>query len=306
MAAIDSNACQAVSPVGIPESARDRLQSLRVMIVGLGNIGSYLSLLLAPLIGYARMVDRGHVKPHNAANQMYGPQMVDRPKVDATAQFLSTYAPQLMVDPRVADAEDLPWDDFADVDVVMAGLDSLLSRQTVSERTYPLKIPYIDGAVGEPLLTRVQVLLPGQGCLQCDWSPNHVRQVASEHPCEPGGSPIRPRTLAPNCAGAAAAATMVAQLIKLFSDQPPTTSYEITGDLLAGRSVASRRRLNDACRFDHQTPVEFGLDVAFPEATTGHLVRLLTRTDTVKRICGWRPGAGSLINPYSQAIVMLT
>ncbi len=254
---------------GVSAAIGQRLIDCRVMIAGLGNIGSFLALLMAPLVGSMRLVDRDVVEPHNAVNQLYGPQTAGCTKVDSIARILTHQAPTLRIEQHAIDLQDLPWGYFADIDVCFGGLDSLWARQVVSERTYSLGIPYVDGGVGKPLLAAVKVLLPGQACIECSWTNRHYRQLATEVPCS-GGAKKTARTLSPACAGAAVASLMVAQFIRLFSDSPPSESYEISGDLVTGRFVSSRLRRNQACRFGHETgPREYGLGLDFERATLG-------------------------------------
>jgi molybdopterin/thiamine biosynthesis adenylyltransferase len=255
-----------------------QMQSARVLLVGLGNIGSFLAIMLAPLVAFLRLVDRDRVEHRNTANQFYGPGHVGYTKVDVTSSRLRELAPRLAIERRVTDVEDLPWGDFCDVDLVLAGLDSLHARQIVAERTYALGKPYIDGAVGDLADVRVQVLLSGSACLECAWSATHYRHLATEYPCDPGSAPGAARTIAPGCAGAATAAVMLAQCIRLLGDDPPRDSYEITGDLLAARLASARRCLNTKCRFDHQTrPAEYRLPQPFEQATVGALLDCVRR-----------------------------
>ena len=258
-------------------AAADRLRNKRVLLAGLGNIGSFLAVLLAPQVAFIRLVDRDIVELHNTANQFYSPEHEGLAKVVVTAERIERLAPHLEVERRVADLEDVCWEDFADIDCGLAGLDSLRARQIVSEKLNPLQIPYIDGAVGDPALARVQVLLAGQACLECLWSTSSYRQLATEYPCR-GGAIETPATLALGCAGAATAAVMVAQCVKLFSDEPPLESYEINGDLLAGRFITSRRRRNEQCRFEHDAvPQLIRLETPFAEATINSLLGAVTR-----------------------------
>ena len=261
----------------IVEATADRLRSKRVLLVGLGNIGSFLAVLLAPLVAFIRLVDRDIVELHNTANQFYSPEHEGLAKVVVTADRIERLAPRLEVERRVADLEDVCWEDFADVDCGLAGVDSLRARQLMSDKLNPAQIPYIDGAVGDPALARVQVLLTGQACLECHWSTAHYRQLATEYPCR-GGAIEAPATLALGCAGAATAALMVAQCVKLFSDDPPRESYEINGDLLSGRFITSRRRRNEQCRFDHdEVPQLIHLETPFAEATITSLLAAVMR-----------------------------
>jgi hypothetical protein len=232
-------------------------------------------------VALVRLVDRGTVEIRNTANQFYGPDCEGQAKVAATADRIQRLAPTLTVEQRVADLEDLPWGDFADVDVALAGLDSLGARQVLSEKLFPLGIPLIDGAVGDPLLVRVQVLLPGHACLECSWGEEHYRQLATEYPCSPGKPAQAPRTLSPGCSGAVAAGMIVAQCLRLFGDAPPSESYEINGDVLAGRFLTARRRVNDRCRYCHKLrgsvmPV-IPLQRPFAEATIADLITTAER-----------------------------
>ena len=237
--------------VATAESFVGGLRNARVLIVGLGNIGSFLAVLLAPLVSFVRLVDRDVIENHNAWNQCYAPHQEGKTKVDAMGDWIRQLAPHVQIEHRVADLKDLPWGDFADVDVALAGLDSLRARQMLSEKLQPLRIPYIDGAVGEPLLTRIQVLLPDSACLECQWGEAHYRQLATEYPCHPHRTTPSPRTTVAGCVGAATAALMVAQCTRLFSPEPPRESYEINGDLLTGRFRLATRRRNARCRFPH-------------------------------------------------------
>jgi len=232
----------------VPGLVPDRLRSARVLLAGLGNIGSYLAVLVAPLVSFIRLVDRGTVKARNTANQFYGPDVEGLTKVEATAALLRRLAPHVTVEGRVADLEDLTWGELADVDVALAGLDSLRARQVLSDKLVPLRIPLIDGGVGEPMLVRVQVLLPGRACLQCSWGPGQRRALSTEYRCGVERSVETPPTISPGCGGAVAAGMMVAQCARLFGPGPPQDSYEINGDLLAGRFVAARRHVNNNCR----------------------------------------------------------
>jgi molybdopterin/thiamine biosynthesis adenylyltransferase len=247
----------------------------RVLIVGLGNIGSILAVLVAPHVAFMRLVDRDIIEGRNSSNQLYGPGDVGRNKVDATADRIQQLAPNIPIDRRKTDLADLPWGEYSDVDIILAGLDSLAASQLLSERVFPLGIPWIDGAVGDSL-TRVQVLLPGAACLECCWSDAHYRTLTAETPCLPGGSPSGPRTMASGCVGAATAAFMVAQLQTLLGPNPPAQSYEINGDLQAGYCIQSRRQRNARCRFHHDVVTRWiGTEEPFAAATVGCLLATL-------------------------------
>ena len=127
----------------------------------------------------------------------------------------------------------------------------------------------------------MQVLLPGSACLECSWGKGQYRQLHTETPCRPGAATDTPRTLAPAAAGAATAALMVAQSQKVLSESPPKESYEINGDLLAGRVTTSRRRRNANCRFPHAgRPGEVCLRKRFDVATVGDLLSVVPQSNS--------------------------
>lgn len=253
------------------------LRSKSVGVFGLGNIGSVLANRIAPQVARVLLVDRDTVEPHNTINQSFEPRHVGLNKVDVIAERIERLAPDVKVERRVADLEDLPLQDFAELDFAVAGLDSLRARQLLSERLYPLRIPYVDGAVGEPLLVRTQVLLPGQACLECSWGPAQYRQLAYEYPCFSGAA--AGRTTVQASAGAAAAAAIVAQCMKVFGSDPPRESYEVNGDLLAGRFITARRRRNPRCRFSHEVVSQLiRLEKPFAEATITSLLSAVDRS----------------------------
>lgn len=266
----------------IEDATRERLRSLRVLIVGLGNIGSALVLQLAPLITVMRLVDRDLVEPHNVDNQFYSRHDVQRSKVEATADRIAEHFPSLNIERHATDLELLPWEAFAGVDLILAGLDGRRPRQLLAEKAAALGVPYIDGAVGEPMLVRVQVFVPGGACLECGWGPSDYRQLAAEYPCRP-----RPQSASatatetgrqyptgvPSCAGSAAASLMVAQCVRMFSEAPPRESYEINVDLLSGQSRSGHRRRNLRCRSPHERPPRLlPLGKRFAEATVADLI----------------------------------
>jgi molybdopterin/thiamine biosynthesis adenylyltransferase len=260
-------------------SAAAKFRKRRILQIGLGNIGSHLASLITPLAESLQLVDRDIIEPHNVANQFFGPHHAGRTKVEVTADRIERLAPHLKVGRHVVDLEDLPWEEFAHADVVLGCLDSLRARQILSEKTQALQIPYIDGAVGEPLLVRTQVLLAGQACLECSWGDGEYRQLTTEFPCRPGAAVATPRTAAPACCGAATAAVMVAQYLRLFGQDPPRHSYEINGDLAAAQFRCSARRRNSRCRSPHEpAPRRVRLKRPFDQATVADIVAAVSET----------------------------
>src|SRR3990172_11956552 len=219
---------------GIPEADRDRVRHGRVLVAGAGNIGSWLVVLLAPLVVFIRIVDRDRIEPRNSANQFYTEETaMGRFKSDYLAEWTRARFPNVDIESRPVDLEDLPFGEFADIDVLLGGLDSLRARQVlISERAYPLGKTVIDGGVGEPLIGRVHLFLPGAACVECAWGPPHYRELAAEYPCVPGADAQGIATPAPALLGATVAGMMAAETVNGLAGRLPGASPEIHVDLL--------------------------------------------------------------------------
>lgn len=250
------------------------LQSARVLVVGLGNIGSPLVSLLARLgVGHLRLIDRDRVEAKNVATQEYRPEDVGRFKAEVLAERLKSCE----VEFRAIDLEDMPIG-VAEVDVIFGALDSRRARQLlISEIAWPLGIPVVDGGVGENWKGRVQVFIPGEtACLECTWGNEDYRRLVEEYPCIPGGSVETPSTGAPAFVGAAVASLMVAEATKILHGEMPDASQEIAFDLMHQRHLVTKLRRNPRCRFGHEV-VRTILEIErpFKDATTSEVVRLI-------------------------------
>jgi molybdopterin/thiamine biosynthesis adenylyltransferase len=224
-----------------------------VLLAGVGNIGSHLAPLLARAGLSLRLVDRDVVEEKNLKGQDYLPADVGHPKSEVQARRLRERFPGVKVEAWACDLEDLPRP-VAEVDVVLGALDSRRARQAlVSEIAWPLGVPVVDGGVGEGLLGRVQVFVPGPdtACLECTWGPEDYRLLAREYPCVPGARAQGAPTAAPAFLGSLVASLMASECLRLLAGEAPIESYEVPFDL---RHHALRRYTlvrNRACRYDH-------------------------------------------------------
>lgn len=265
-------------PEQAPTAASPR--TVRVLLAGAGNIGSFLALLIARVSGFVRLVDRDRVEAKNAANQDFCAERdVGHFKVDVLAEKIRQTVPGVVVEAIAKDLEDVPVGDFADVDLCLGALDSLRARQVlISERAFPLGIPVIDGGVGAPMLGRVHVYLPASACLECSWQEGHYRNLARETPCTPGENAAGPPTLAPAFVGATVAGIMAGEAANLLFGCFPVESQEIAFDLAHRRFVTSRLRRASRCRFDHEVVADrFELGHDFATATVADLLSAVRR-----------------------------
>ncbi len=238
-----------------PNDPRSRAAS--AVVVGAGNIG----------------------EAKNIATQNFRPEDVGRSKAVVLAQRLRADFPQLAIRAYAQDLEDLPVG-VANVNLLLGALDSRQARQTlVSNLGWPLGVPVVDGGVGEGLVGRVQVFVPGAAtaCLECTWGQEDYRLLANETPCEPGASATAPPTVSPAFAGALVAGLMTAEAIRILSGQRPAESQEIAFDLMHRRFLTSRLRRAPRCRFDHEVVQRrVRLSSNGQPATVGELLAVVT------------------------------
>jgi molybdopterin/thiamine biosynthesis adenylyltransferase len=231
------------------------LFSKSILIAGAGNIGSQLAPLVARSgAGMIRIVDRDRVEARNLASQDFRPEDVGRSKAEVLAERLRTQLPRQRIEAHCADLEDLPLS-VAAVDVILGALDSRRARQVlVSEMAWPLGVPVIDGGVGEGLVGRVQVFVPGAetACLECTWGQADYRQLAAEYPCLPGGAAQAPATVSTAFLGACVASLMASECLRLLVGPSPAESYEVPFDLRQHHMRRFLLRRSRSCRFDHE------------------------------------------------------
>jgi molybdopterin/thiamine biosynthesis adenylyltransferase len=274
------------SPANVPLDP-ERLRHASVLVAGAGNIGSHLAPLLARSgVGRLRLVDRDVVETKNLRNQDYRPQDVGRSKAAVLAERIQGAFPGTTVEAHQADLETLPLGQFA-VDLVCGALDSRRARQAlVSDVAWPLGVPVVDGGVGEGLVGRVQVFVPGEtaACLECGWGREDYRRLVEEYPCTAGAAPTAPGTAAPAVTGAVVAGLMAAEALRLLTGQAPAESREVAFDLRHGRFLVSRLRRASRCRFDHAVVREvIRPGGEFASATVGDVL------DAVERRFGATP-----------------
>lgn len=107
-------------------SVRARLAQTRVGIVGAGGLGSNAALMLVRAgVGALTVADFDVVEPSNLNRQMYFPDQLGRPKVQALAETLLRLEPDLdlrLVYERVTPENLAPL--FGDVDVLIEAVDT--------------------------------------------------------------------------------------------------------------------------------------------------------------------------------------
>jgi adenylyltransferase/sulfurtransferase len=151
-------------------AGQKRLKGARVCVVGVGGLGSPVTIQLASIgVGHIRIVDRDVVELSNLQRQhIYGIDKVGYPKVEAAMERLKLLNPFIEVEPvpmsmNPRNAEGL----IAGVDLVVDCLDSMSARYSLNRACVKLGVPYVHGAV----ITHIgnaSTIIPGEtACLEC-------------------------------------------------------------------------------------------------------------------------------------------
>jgi adenylyltransferase/sulfurtransferase len=151
-------------------NGQSKLKGARACVVGLGGLGSPISMQLASMgVGHLRIVDRDVVEMSNLQRQhLYGVDVVGYPKVEAAASRLRRLNPYIEVETVPLSLNPDNAEEVLDgADVVVDGLDSMSPRYAVNRACVSLGIPYVYGAV-ITYIGNVSTIIPGEtACLEC-------------------------------------------------------------------------------------------------------------------------------------------
>jgi molybdopterin/thiamine biosynthesis adenylyltransferase len=155
---------------GFGMEAQRRLQRARVVVVGLGGLGSSASIYLtAAGAGNLLLVDPDVVQLSDLNRQiLYCEGDVGRPKAKSAAESLSRLNPSVSLRGLAsALTEENAEDIVGGADVAVDALDSYAARYILNEACVRLGVPMVHGAV-EGFDGQVTTVIPGRGpCLRC-------------------------------------------------------------------------------------------------------------------------------------------
>jgi len=158
----------------IGPEGQQNIQRAKVLVVGLGALGSTISTLLARAgVGYLRIVDGDSPELHNLHRQiLYSEADVQKgtSKADAAKRRLLESNSTIQIE---SFAEFLSYqnvDRLLDgVDVVVDALDNIATRYIVNDCAVATGIPYVFGGAVETV-GNVMSIIPGRtACLRCLW-----------------------------------------------------------------------------------------------------------------------------------------
>jgi len=147
------------------------LLAARVLVVGLGGLGSPVAIYLAAAgVGTLVVADFDAVDLSNLQRQiLHTSERVGMPKVDSARQALAAINPQVRIEgfKGNVDADTLPTL-LAGVDAVVDGCDNFATRFAINEACFRASVPLISGAA---IRTEGQVAVfsgrSGGPCYQC-------------------------------------------------------------------------------------------------------------------------------------------
>lgn len=153
----------------IGAAGQERLLRSRVLIVGVGALGSPAALYLAAAgVGTIGLADHDHVRLSNLQRQViHSMEGLDRAKVEVAGNSLHRLNPEVTVEAIEATVdEDNALDLLRRFDVVVDGTDSFRARYLLSDAAYLCGKPLVHGSIFR-IEGQVTVFIPGRGCYRC-------------------------------------------------------------------------------------------------------------------------------------------
>jgi molybdopterin-synthase adenylyltransferase len=154
----------------IGEEGQQRLGKARVLIVGLGGLGSISSYYLAAAgVGCLRIVDRDRVGLENLNRQLlYNTEDLGRPKVESASEKLLRLNPACCVLTALADVKYENALGLAEgCSLIVDGTDNAGTRHVLNRVSLQRRIPFIYGGING-WKGMASTFIPGKtGCFAC-------------------------------------------------------------------------------------------------------------------------------------------
>ena len=154
----------------IGEKGQEKLQQAKVLIAGVGGLGSPIAIYLAAAgIGTLRLVDQDVVDRSNLNRQvLHWEEDLQRPKVVSAVEKLKRLNPHITVEAlRQTITADNIVDLAKDMDAIVDAMDNLPIRYLLNRQAIRNNIPFFHGAV-RGFEGRAMTVVPGKSaCLRC-------------------------------------------------------------------------------------------------------------------------------------------
>lgn len=134
----------------IGEEGQSKLQKAKVLIIGVGGLGSPIALYLAGAgVGCIGLVDDDKVSIHNLQRQvLYSETELGKSKAVCAAERLSTLNSEIKIYPySIRLTEDTAPDIIRRYDIVVDGCDNFATRYLINDICVEQGKPYIYGAI---------------------------------------------------------------------------------------------------------------------------------------------------------------
>ena len=164
-----------------------RIRSATIMLAGAGAIGNEVAKNLAMLgVGRLLIVDRDSVELSNVSRMIFfTPADLGKNKAEVLARNIHRKYPFVETTAFRGDLERMPLKLYLDSDVLVCGLDNVVSRIYLSQICRKYAIPMIDGGI-TGLSGRVHVYIPPDDpCPICMFPPNQYSKIVGlRNPCD--------------------------------------------------------------------------------------------------------------------------
>ena len=154
----------------IGEEGQERLKSAKVLIAGVGGLGSPVAINLAAAgVGVIRLVDHDRVDLSNLNRQfLHWNEDIGRKKVDSAIEKLRKLNPDIKIEAIWETIDDSNVSQIVDdSDLIVDAMDNLAARYLLNKCAIEKNIPFFHGAV-RGFEGRVMTVIPGEtACLRC-------------------------------------------------------------------------------------------------------------------------------------------
>ncbi len=241
---------------------------MKIVVVGLGNIGSHLVGHLArmPVVSALVLVDPDRYDEDNVRSQDIGRGAVGRMKVHAQAARMRRIRADIAVNAHAVRVEEVPLG-LLRADAILACVDTREARRRINRAAWRLGVPWIDsGVAADGLLARAVVYVPGpdKPCLECAWSDDDYALLEARYACGAArgahaSAPASAPTSAPASLGGLAASLQALECGKLLAggaigpDHAVEPGKTVLIDAAHHTLLTTRLNHNPNCRFDHRT-----------------------------------------------------
>jgi molybdopterin/thiamine biosynthesis adenylyltransferase len=165
---------------------QERLRDANILVVGAGALGNELVKNLVLMgVGRILVVDMDDVENSNLARCVFfRSEDEGQPKAQILARRATELNPDIEIIPLIGDVRlTVGLGVFAEVDLVLGGLDNREARLFVNQACWKTSTPWIDGAI-EGLMGVVRVFVPpDSACYECTLGERDHELIAARRTC---------------------------------------------------------------------------------------------------------------------------